>query len=59
MVAVQPRRASQRLGIHRICDALDQKDEEEMKRLLYVACTRARNELYLFGSASKNRKSEP
>ena len=31
------------------------KDEEENKRLLYVACTRARNQLHLFGSASLKR----
>jgi ATP-dependent exoDNAse (exonuclease V) beta subunit len=35
---------------------MDQKEAEEMKRLLYVACTRAKNELYLFGSASKKGK---
>ena len=31
------------------------KDEHEAKRVFYVACTRAKNELHLIGSASRKR----
>ncbi len=56
MAAAQPRRGEKGSEYERICKEMDQKEVEEMKRLLYVACTRAKNELYLFGSANKKGK---
>ncbi len=32
-----------------------QKDEQELRRLLYVACTRAKTRLYLFGHVSETK----
>lgn len=56
MAAALPRRGERGSEYERICKEMDQKEAEEMKRLLYVACTRAKNELYLCGSANRKGK---
>jgi ATP-dependent exoDNAse (exonuclease V) beta subunit len=54
-MAAQPKRGQSALVYEAIEAENKRKDEEENKRLLYVACTRARNQLHLFGSASLKR----
>ncbi len=50
-VAAQPRRGEESQAYREIRDAQKYKNEQELKRLLYVACTRAKNALYLVGNA--------
>ena len=54
-MAAQPKKGQPALVYDAIEGENKRKDEEENKRLLYVACTRARNQLHLFGSASLKR----
>ncbi len=50
-VAAQPRKGEDTEAYRMIRDAQKHKNEQELKRLLYVACTRAKNALYLVGNA--------
>ncbi len=50
-VAAQPRRGEESQAYREIRDAQKHKNEQELKRLLYVACTRAKNTLCLVGNA--------
>lgn len=54
-MAAQPKKGQSASVYDAIEEENKRKDEEENKRLLYVACTRARNQLHLFGSASLKR----
>ncbi len=49
-VAAQPRKGEESQAYREIRDAHKCKNEQELKRLLYVACTRAKNALYLVGN---------
>ena len=54
-VAMQPRKGEKDSRYDAIRDARKNREEQELKRLFYVACTRAKNELYLFGNAKTNK----
>ncbi len=56
LVAAQPQKREQEADYERVSEEIKKKDEHELKRLFYVACTRARNELYLLGSAKSNKQ---
>ena len=54
-VAMQPRKGEKDSLYDAIRSARKNHEEQELKRLFYVACTRAKNELYLFGNAKANK----
>ena len=54
-VAAQPRRGAKDQLYESICKKLDQQEDEELKRLFYVATTRAKNRLYLLGNADAKK----
>ncbi len=55
-IAAQPRRGEPDAAYNSIREAAKQKTRNEGKRLFYVACTRARNQLFLLGSVNRNKK---
>jgi len=55
-VAVQPQKGLKDPDYTRIKDEAKQKVRNEGKRLFYVACTRAKNRLFLLGSVNRNSK---
>ena len=54
-IAAQGKKGDASAAYKGIRDESKRKDEEENKRLLYVACTRAKNALHLFGNATTNK----
>ncbi len=57
-VAAIPQTGEDTLDYTRIKKSLQEKDDNETRRLFYVACTRAINELHLIGSASVKKNGE-
>ena len=55
-IAAQPRRGESSAAYELIREASKQKTRNEGKRLFYVACTRAKNQLFLLGSVNRNKK---
>jgi ATP-dependent helicase/nuclease subunit A len=54
-VAAQPRRGEKTEKYDSIRELQKAQEDHELKRLFYVGCTRAKNDLYLFGSARFNK----
>jgi ATP-dependent exoDNAse (exonuclease V) beta subunit len=54
-IAAMPQTGEKNTEYSRIKDILDLKEQNETKRLFYVACTRAINDLYLIGSAGTKK----
>ncbi|MBV9082523.1 MAG: UvrD-helicase domain-containing protein [Acidobacteriaceae bacterium] len=55
LVAAQPPRGVDDEEYERVCDEIDITEEHELKRLFYVAATRAKNRLYLVGNANAKK----
>ncbi len=55
MIAARPRKSEQNEDYTKILEDDKIRERHETKRIFYVGCTRARNELYLLGS-SKTKK---
>jgi len=58
-IAAQPQKGQSAQSYDDIEAENKRKDEEENKRLFYVACTRARNQLHLFGSTTSKKDGAP
>jgi ATP-dependent exoDNAse (exonuclease V) beta subunit len=58
-IAAQPRKGEPSAGYEAIEAENKKKEEEENKRLFYVACTRAKNELQVFGSVKRKKDGSP
>ncbi len=54
-LAAQPQKAEKDQNYELISEEIKRKEAHELKRLLYVACTRAKNELYLLGNVKTNK----
>ncbi|HMF78168.1 MAG TPA: 3'-5' exonuclease, partial [Bryobacteraceae bacterium] len=54
-LAAQPQKSEKDSEYELICKENNQKEAEEMKRLFYVACTRAKNALHLVGSVGRKK----
>ncbi len=57
-IAALPQKGEEDPGYQRIREELKEKNKNEAKRLFYVACTRAKNRLFLFGSANTKQKGK-
>jgi ATP-dependent helicase/nuclease subunit A len=55
LIAAQPQTGAGDPEYEYICQEIKLKEEHELKRLFYVAATRAKNELYLLGSTGTNK----
>jgi len=58
-IAAQPRKGEPSAAYEAIEAENKKKEEEENKRLFYVACTRAKNELHVFGSVKRKKDGSP
>jgi ATP-dependent exoDNAse (exonuclease V) beta subunit len=54
-IAAEPRKGEPAEAYQAIDAERKKKEEEENKRLFYVACTRAKDELYVFGSVKRKK----
>jgi ATP-dependent exoDNAse (exonuclease V) beta subunit len=54
-IAAQPQKGDTAAAYDEIDAVNKKKDEEENKRLFYVACTRAKNELHVLGSVKRKK----
>ena len=57
-IAAKPQAGELKPEYKRITEALIEKDKHEARRLFYVACTRAIDQLYLLGSATVNKDGQ-
>jgi ATP-dependent exoDNAse (exonuclease V) beta subunit len=55
VIAAQPQRGADDSAYEAVRTELKLREEHELKRLFYVAATRAKNELYLLGNAKANK----
>jgi ATP-dependent exoDNAse (exonuclease V) beta subunit len=58
-IAAQPRKGEPSEAYEAIEAESKKKEEEENKRLFYVACTRAKNELHVFGTVKRKKDGSP
>ncbi|HSU33332.1 MAG TPA: UvrD-helicase domain-containing protein [Bryobacteraceae bacterium] len=58
LIAAKPQAGVEDEAYRRICEHLDQREAHELKRLFYVATTRAKDDLYLLGNANPKRNGE-
>jgi ATP-dependent helicase/nuclease subunit A len=57
-IAALPQRGEEDPDYGRIREDLKERNKNEAKRLFYVACTRAKNRLFLLGSATTKQKGK-
>ena len=57
-IAALPQRGEEDEDYKRIREELKEKNKNEAKRLFYVACTRAKNRLFLLGSAQTKQRGK-
>jgi ATP-dependent helicase/nuclease subunit A len=55
LIAAQPQTGASDPAYDHICQEIKVKEEHELKRLFYVAATRAKNDLYLLGNTGTNK----
>jgi len=57
-IAAQPPKRVKDPRYDAVKEQIQQRELHELKRLFYVACTRARNALYLIGAVNSNKKGD-
>ena len=57
-IAAQPQKREKEPKYEAIKKEIQQRELHELKRLFYVACTRAEDALYVIGSANRNKKGD-
>jgi ATP-dependent exoDNAse (exonuclease V) beta subunit len=57
-IAAQPQKREKEPRYEAIKKEIQQRELHELKRLFYVACTRAENALYVIGSVNRNKKGD-